>query len=1036
MRKILQWRWAIFAVWIVSAVLLTVFQPDFNAILKQRGQGQLSADKPSKIAESILNKMSITKGNGELIVFYDKNKLSDDDMKQIQTGIQEIQKSKKELGVDDIIDPFSTPDAKSSLISKDGTTLLVSFKLDVKGRDIDDIQKALDKKLKDVKVTYYLTGADFINNDYAKLSIAGVEKSGILTVGFILVILVIMFRSLVTPLASLLAVGLSYLCSMGIAAQLIEKLHFPVTSLTQLLLILVLFGVGTDYNILLFNRFREEMSHGHSVDEAIIITYKTAGKTIFYSILTVFIAFVSLVFAKFDIYQSGTVVAIGTAIFLLQTLTFTPVLMKVLGNKMFWPSKTASGHRENKFWDKIASVSVKYPLIATLLILGLTAPAIYINKQNLSFDSLKELRDSSPAAKGFNLVADHFGKGQAMPTTVAIESNKALDNNEAMAVLDKLTEDIKGIAGVEKVSSVTQPIAEPIKDFYISSQTETVTNGMDATKDGVNKISDGLNQMSSNLTTPDFSSVNDLIKGTGGIETGLGSITDGLTQIDNGMEQGASGATDISAGIGKVKAGLSTIGSKTTEAANGLSSLQSGYVQVRDGYKSIEKQLPAIQQGLGDMNQLIGALGQKYPAQLASDEQYLKLKEKGAFLASGLAQLNGGIVELGKNYDNLNSKFLTANEGLKQLAAAQEEMVRGLDELQKGAVTLSDGLQKGSAGQKTIIANMAKLKSGVSKIKDGQQQWYDGLSKLSGGMGQLKDGIDKSSNGLGDISDGLEKTNKYLIQLTGSKTFFIPKEALTSDDFKKALNNYMSADRKITKIMVVLKDDPYSTNALKTAGKINDAVASGLKGTALADAKFGTGGPSSSSNDMSKILKDDLNRMRVIILVSVFLVLVLIIRSISIPIYIVGSLIGAYYIGMNVANFVAYNVLKLDGVASFAPFFAFIVIVSMGVDYSIFLLMRFKEYPDLSPKEAIVQASKHIGGVVMSAGIILAGTFATLIPSGLALLIELGTAVIVGIAALCIVFLPIFVPALIALPDFIKRFTKKNEVALLKRKTS
>ncbi|MGG0655413.1 MMPL family transporter [Rummeliibacillus pycnus] len=1024
MRKILQWRWAIFAVWIVSAVLLTVFQPDINAILKQRGQGQLSADTPSKIAESILNKMRTTKGNEELIVFYDKNKLSDDDMKQIQTGIQEIQKSKTELGVGDIIDPFSKPDAKSSLLSKDGTTLLVSFKLDVKGRDIDNIQKALDKKLKDVKVTYYLTGTDFINNDYAKLSISGVEKSGVLTVGFILVILVIMFRSVVTPLASLLAVGLSYLCSMGIAAQLIEKLDFPVTSLTQLLLILILFGVGTDYNILLFNRFREEMSHGHSVDDAIIITYKTAGKTIFYSILTVFIAFVSLVFAKFDIYQSGTVVAIGTAIFLLQILTFTSVLMKVFGNKLFWPSKTSSGHRENKFWDKITSVSVKYPLIAILLILGLTAPVIYFNKQNISFDSLKELGASSPAAKGFNLVSEHFGKGQAMPTIIAIENDEALDNNEAMAVLDKLTEDIKDIAGVEKVSSVTQPAAEPIKDFYISSQTETTTKGMDATKDGVNRISDGLNQMSSKLNTPDFSSVNDLINGTGGIETGLGSITDGLSQIDNGIEQGASGAAGLSDGIGKVKTGLSTISSKTSEVANGLSSLQGGYVKVRNGYKSIEQQLPAIQQGLGGMNQLIGALGKKYPEQLASDEQYLTLKQTGASLASGLAQLNGGIVELGKNYDTLNSNFLTTNKGLKQLAAAQKKMVSGLDELQKGAVTLSDGLKKGSAGQKTIITNMAKLKSGVSKIKDGQQQLSDGLSKLSGGMGHLKDGINKSSNGLGDISDGLEKTNKYLIQLKDSKTFFIPKEALTSDDFKKAINNYMSADRKITKITVVLKDDPYSTNALKTAEKINDVVVNGLKGTALADAKFGTGGPSSSSNDMSKVLKDDLNRMRVIILVSVFIVLVLTIRSISIPIYIVGSIIGAYYIGMTVANFVAYDVLKLDGVSSYMPFFTFIVIVSMGVDYSIFLMMRFKEYPDLSPKEAIVQASKHIGGVIMSAGIILAGTFATLIPSGLALLIEMGTAVIVGIVALCIIFLPIFVPALIALPDFIKRFTK------------
>ncbi|NEZ01532.1 MMPL family transporter [Heyndrickxia shackletonii] len=87
------------------------------------------------------------------------------------------------------------------------------------------------------------------------------------------------------------------------------------------------------------------------------------------------------------------------------------------------------------------------------------------------------------------------------------------------------------------------------------------------------------------------------------------------------------------------------------------------------------------------------------------------------------------------------------------------------------------------------------------------------------------------------------------------------------------------------------------------------------------------------------------------------------------------------------------------------------------VDYSIFLMMRFKEYPHLSPKEAIVLASKHTGGVIISAVIILGGTFATLMPAGIVPLSELSIAVITGLIVLCFVLLPIFIPALIALPD-------------------
>ncbi len=90
-------------------------------------------------------------------------------------------------------------------------------------------------------------------------------------------------------------------------------------------------------------------------------------------------------------------------------------------------------------------------------------------------------------------------------------------------------------------------------------------------------------------------------------------------------------------------------------------------------------------------------------------------------------------------------------------------------------------------------------------------------------------------------------------------------------------------------------------------------------------------------------------------------------------------------------------------------------------------MMRYKEYPELSPKEAIVLASKHTGGVIISAVIILGGTFATLIPAGIVLLIELAIAVITGLIVLCFILLPLFVPALIALPHKFSNLFSKNK---------
>ena len=85
---------------------------------------------------------------------------------------------------------------------------------------------------------------------------------------------------------------------------------------------------------MLFNRFKEELGHGESVDEAIVSTYRTAGKTIIFSGLTVFIAFASLSFVQFPIYRSANAVAIGIAVLLLELMTLTPLLMKFLSGKL------------------------------------------------------------------------------------------------------------------------------------------------------------------------------------------------------------------------------------------------------------------------------------------------------------------------------------------------------------------------------------------------------------------------------------------------------------------------------------------------------------------------------------------------------------------------------------------------------------------------------------------------------------------------------------------------------------------------------
>ena len=368
------------------------------------------------------------------------------------------------------------------------------------------------------------------------------------------------------------------------------------------------------------------------------------------------------------------------------------------------------------------------------------------------------------------------------------------------------------------------------------------------------------------------------------------------------------------------------------------------------------------------------------------------------------------------------------NDGLKLVIAStgpKSDLVTGIDSLEKGEAGLAAGLKQGSAGQKTVIASLAQLKAGAAKIKTGQDTLYTGLTTLSGGMTQLKDGIGKSSDGLGTINSGITKANDFLNQLTSTKSFYIPTEAFGTADIGKMFDAYMSKDRKIAKFTVNLSADPYSPESIKVIDEMNDLVGNQLKGTKLSSASYGIAGPTASANDLNKIATHDITFTQIIVLACIFVLLVLVIKSFWIPVYIVGSLLVAYYTAISVTSFLVSKLFSdMDGMSWNVPFFSFVVIAALGVDYSIFLMTRFKEYPNSDPKEAIVLAARNVGGVVMSAALILAGTFATLYPSNLHILMELAICVVTGLFLLSVILLPIVIPALISVSE---KLSQKSE---------
>lgn len=256
--------------------------------------------------------------------------------------------------------------------------------------------------------------------------------------------------------------------------------------------------------------------------------------------------------------------------------------------------------------------------------------------------------------------------------------------------------------------------------------------------------------------------------------------------------------------------------------------------------------------------------------------------------------------------------------------------------------------------------------------------------------------------------------------------FYIPQEVLEGEGFEESLNMYMSDDRQTTKMMIILDVNPYSKEAMNIIEDIDEQIKATSKSLSFKDAEIALGGKSSANVDLQQISSSDFTRTITFMMIGIAVVLLIITRSIWQPIIIIASLILAYYTSLGISELISEHVLGQSILSWNVPFFSFIMIVALGVDYSIFLMMRYHEMEGQG-SVAIIEAAKHIGGVVLSAALILGGTFAALIPSGIVTLMQVAIFVSIGLVLLSFMMLPIFMPAVMGLSEKMKKLVVRRK---------
>lgn len=1032
MKIILKSRWAILIGWIILISVLLSTQPNFTQLVRDKGGAQIPKGYPSELANKYLKQWEEQKGHGEtsatVLVFYDKNGLSSEDKQEIKKAIQELKDRKESLGITEILNVFDKPSLKKELISKNNKAMIISLNLVLGDKNSNEVTKQLYQAIKGISVKHYFTGNWMINNDLNKSMEEGLRKTELITVIFILVVLFIVFRSVIAPFVPLIAVGCSFLASQAVVAFLVKWFDFPISDYTQIFLVAVLFGIGTDYCILLINRFKEEIPNYETMNEAILNTIQHGGRTVFFSALTVLVGFSTIGLSTFNIYRSAVGVAIGIAFLILSLVTIVPSLMSIFGAKLFWPMNKNIGHSESRMWKRMGGFAYGHSFIALVIVAVLMVPTILLYKGDLSYNSVGEMSNKYDSVKGYNLIADNFDPGESMPTTILLKNDERMDSSRYLETIEAITRSVKKVDHIQTVRSATQPTGTPIKNFLVQSQAQNLNNGLKQVNDGITKISSGLNDAHKQLKSSEpkmnkaTGSMDELISGTESLQNGVTQLQNGLVKIQQSIDSDNASAQDIEGGLQQLKSSAETLLSNQQNLLSGYQQLQSNLATISNNFNTVyvgvqqsntvnanlknaitqlnqlAKSEPSVQQNANYLQAIAILNGTQ---QGLSQTLYGKGNQPGLITAMG--QMNSGV-------ETLNTKMKQANSSFSQLVAAQNQYNNGLQQV----ITSID---KVDTALKQATGNTTKLTNGFDKVIGGQIQLKTGFTNVGNQINKLTNGLGSSVTGLYEVSDGLTDARNYLTELSKSNNslsgFYIPNQALKNSSFNESLDTYMSKDRKITKLDVVFDVNPYSLTAIHQISEVKDAVDRAVKGTSLANAKVAIGGATSNFNDLRHVSSKDYNKTVKWMLVGISIILILLLRSFVMPAFIIGSLIATYYSSLGITELVVKQWLGYDGISWAIPFFGFVILIALGVDYSIFLMDRFNENKDLNIKEALITSLKNMGAVILSAAVILAGTFAAMMPAGVVPLIDIALIVIIGLILYNFLVLPLFIPVMV-----------------------
>ncbi|MDA4088520.1 Siderophore exporter MmpL5 [Mycolicibacterium hassiacum DSM 44199] len=894
--------------WLALIAVLNTVVPQIDEVGRMRAVSMAPEEAPSIIAMKRVGEVfeEFDSNSSVMILLEGDEPLGDEAHAFYDRMVDELEADTKHVqSVQDFwSDPLTAPGSQSN----DGLAAYVQVYLagnqgeELANESVAAVRAIIDNLDPPEGLRVYVTGPSALAADQHIASDRSMRMIEAVTFAVIIVMLLLVYRSVVTVVLTLLMVVLQLAAVRGLVAFLGFHEIIGLSPFATNLLATLAIAAGTDYAIFLIGRYQEARGAGEDRETAFYTMYRGTAHVVLGSGLTIAGATYCLSFTRLPYFQSlGVPLGIGMVTGVVAALTLSAAIIAFASRfgKILEPKRAM----RVRGWRKVGAVVVRWPgpvLVGAvaLALVGLVALPGY----RTNYNDRNYLPPDLPANEGYAAADRHFSQARMNPELLLVESDHDLRNSTDFLVIDKIAKQVFRVPGIARVQAITRPNGKPIEHtsipFLISMQGATQKLNQKYLMDRMDDMLLQADEMS--------------------------------RQIEN-MER---------------------MNELTVQMAETTHSM---VTKMKDMTLDVQE----MRDHIADFDDFFRPIRNYF---------YWEPHCFNIPICHSLRSI----------FDTLDG-IDTMTDDIQQMLPDMER----LDELMPQMVTLMPPMIETMKTMRSMMLTMYASQKGL-------QEQMAAMQENSEAMGEA---FDASMN---------------------DDSFYLPPEVFDNEEFKKAIEQFISPDGKSARFIISHEGDPMTPEGIARIDAIKQAAKEAIKGTPLEGSKVYLAGTAAVYKDMSDGNNYDLIIAAIASMSLIFIIMLLLTRSVVAAATIVGTVAISLGASFGLSILIWQHILGIE-LHWMVMAMSVIILLAVGADYNLLLVSRLKEELHAGINTGIIRAMGGSGSVVTSAGLVFAFTMMSMAVSELTVVGQVGTTIGLGLLFDTLVVRAFMTPSIAAL---------------------